>query len=265
MDQKIARAVSTSMALQLCSLRVSRRECGAWCIFPPSALIVKLPQHSLAPSSKVIAGEWQGILIGSSYGLPLSSVGQPMGAAHYSAALLPCRSSPSCLTPDSCRLFNSTMSLTLFCFFLLPVHPPALRSTLQGLSSFPLPKWFASTAAGWVGVNRGLSASRLGSQVPSIVSATSRDAWAGVRRCGRLPVAKSSGAGLCGAGHLRYRLHLVAQAEVRKVSVPGAGRCSINVQCLISRARGVYRRKGPANDDQALRNVGSSIFAFDGI
>ena len=30
MDQKIARAVSTSMALQLCSLRVSRRECGAF-------------------------------------------------------------------------------------------------------------------------------------------------------------------------------------------------------------------------------------------
>jgi hypothetical protein len=28
----------------------------AWCIFPPSALIVKLPQRSLAPSSKVIAG-----------------------------------------------------------------------------------------------------------------------------------------------------------------------------------------------------------------
>ena len=71
------------------------------------------------------------------------------------------------------------MSLTLFCFFLLPAHPPALRSTLQGLSSFPLPKWFASTAAGSVGVNRGLSASRLGSQVPSTVSATSRDAWAG--------------------------------------------------------------------------------------
>ena len=59
-------------------------------------------------------------------------------------APLPCRSSPSCLTPDSCRLFNSTMSLTLFCFFLLPAHPPALRSTLQGLSSFPLPKWFAA-------------------------------------------------------------------------------------------------------------------------
>src|SRR5580693_314531 len=28
-------------------------------------------------------------------------------------------------TPDSCRLFNSTMSLTLFCFFLLRrTHPP---------------------------------------------------------------------------------------------------------------------------------------------
>ena len=52
----IARAVSTSMALPLCSLRVSRRECGAWYIFPPSALIARLPQNSLAPSSKAIAG-----------------------------------------------------------------------------------------------------------------------------------------------------------------------------------------------------------------
>ena len=43
------------------------------------------------------------------------------------------------------------MSLTLFCFFLLPAHLPALRSTLQGLSSFPLPKWFANTAVGSVG------------------------------------------------------------------------------------------------------------------
>src|SRR3984893_12980677 len=55
-----------------------------------------------------------------------------MGAAHYSAALLPCRSSPSCLTPDSCRLFNSTMSLTLLCFFLAPGTPTRLALDLAG-------------------------------------------------------------------------------------------------------------------------------------
>jgi NAD dependent epimerase/dehydratase family len=46
------REVSTPMALPLCSRRVSRRECGAWCIFPPSALTVKPPQNSLAPTRR---------------------------------------------------------------------------------------------------------------------------------------------------------------------------------------------------------------------
>jgi hypothetical protein len=52
------------------------------------------------------------------------------------------------------------------------------------------------------------------------------------------------------------------------MSVPGAGRCSIaviqncrsvaNVQCFMSRARGVYRRKAPANDNERLRTYANS-------
>ena len=78
-------------------------------------------------------------------------------------------------------------------FFLAPGAPTRLALDLAGPEQLPFTEVVRKYRRWLGGVNRGLSASRLGSQVPSIVSATSRDAWAGVRRCGRLPVAKSSG------------------------------------------------------------------------
>jgi hypothetical protein len=83
MDQTIARAVSTSTAFLLCSQRVSRRECGAWCIFPQLALIVKLPQNSPAPSNADSA-----LIEASSYlNCLLAPIEQPVSVLKCAAAL----------------------------------------------------------------------------------------------------------------------------------------------------------------------------------
>ena len=107
-------------------------------------------------------------------------------------------------------------------FFLAPGAPTRLALDLAGPEQLPVTEVVRSS----VGVNRGLSASRLGSQVPSIVSATSRDAletrcrpgassrlpWHGARSLRRL----------ChGRPQLSRRRHHVGERRPNLVPFPG--------------------------------------------
>ena len=188
----IARAVSTSTASLHYSRRVSRRECGAWCIFPLSALIVKLPQHSLHQlegDRSLMASDLDWIVLRPSR--------RRRPARLWRQRTLP---RPCCPAGPPCRANTGLLQVVQLddvadtvLFFLAPGAPARLTLDLAGPERLAFTEVVRSTAVGSVGGNRGLFASRLGSQVPPIVSATSRDAWAGVRRCDRLPVAKSSG------------------------------------------------------------------------
>ena len=86
---------------------------------------------------------------------------------------------PSCLNTGLLQVVQLDDVADTVLFFLLPAatHPALMRSTLQGLRQLPLPKWFASTAAGSVGVKTAdYLPPGLGRRCPLPSRLTSRDA-----------------------------------------------------------------------------------------
>ena len=73
-----------------------------------------------------------------------------MGAAHYSAALLPCRSSPSCLTPELLQVVQLDDVADTVLFFLAPGAPTRLALDLAGPEQLPFTE-VVRKYRGWLG------------------------------------------------------------------------------------------------------------------